>query len=85
MHKVKQKGYTSALRRVRRDADFLFASDFAACRLTLSTIAGARLFGQLNVVGLDDGRDQPGKALIDFGAAGDVAHLHALAFAAIKR
>lgn len=45
----------------------------------------ARLFGQLNVVGLDDGRDQPGKALVDFGATGGVAHLHALAFAAIKR
>ena len=60
---------------------FLLASPFPSTCLPLHAIAlgGFRL---LDVVCLDDGRDQPGEALVDFRAARRIAHLHALAFAA---
>ena len=46
----------------------LLAAPFPSARLALPVIA-SRGFRLLDVVRLDDGRDQPGKALVDFHAA----------------
>jgi hypothetical protein len=45
------------------------SSRFPSARLPLSTISLAHLFCLLDVVGLDDGGDQPRKAFVYFRAA----------------
>jgi hypothetical protein len=45
------------------------------CAALPSSSAAFRLGSQLNLVRLYDGREQTGKAFLNFGAAGDVLHL----------
>jgi hypothetical protein len=45
-------------------------------------MGGLQFVSRLNVVGVDDGRDQAGEALIDFCATGSVLHFDTAAFPA---
>jgi hypothetical protein len=43
-------------------------------------VAGLQFVSRLDIVGIDDGRDQAWEALIDFCAAGSILHFDAAAF-----
>src|SRR5450631_2420262 len=58
----------------------LFGSRTALGRFAPAAIAGRQLVSQLNVMGVDDGRDQAGEALIDFCATRSVLHFDTAAF-----
>jgi hypothetical protein len=60
----------------------LFGSRTALGRFAPAAIAGRQLVSQLNVMGVDDGRDQAGEALIDFYATRGILHFDAAAFPA---
>jgi hypothetical protein len=45
-----------------------------------TAVAGLQFFSRLNVVGVDDGRDQAWEALVDFCTTGSILHFDTATF-----